>query len=315
VVCAHTTRRLDDTLACLRAVADQREPPGEILVVVDHEAELQRALRARAPQRVTVLANAGARGLSDARNTGLRAARGVVVAFVDDDALPRPGWLAALIRPFADPAVAVTGGRAEPLWPDDAPTWFPAEFLWVVGCSYVGMVDDGPVRNVIGCNMAFRRDAFAAAGGFDPGIGRLGSRPLGCEETELCIRIRRACPGSTVVAVPDAVVDHHVSGARLRSRYFLSRCWHEGLSKALVARLTSGDEALSAERAYVTRTLPRGVARALREGAGATERLHAWTRGAAIVVGLAATTLGYLAGATVYRRRLMDAARPAPASA
>lgn len=307
-------RRLEDTLACLRAVADQRPAPAEILAIVDHEPELQRRLSAEAAAGVTVLANSGERGLSDARNTGLRAASGAIIAFVDDDALPRPGWLAALIRPFADPSVAVTGGRAEPLWPATVPAWFPPEFLWVVGCSYIGVVDDGPVRNVIGCNMAFRSDAFAAAGGFDPNVGRLGNRPLGCEETELCIRIRRALPGSAVVAVPDAVVDHRVSLDRVHPRYFVSRCWHEGLSKARVARLASGAEALSAERTYATRTLPHGIARAVREGDTAAERVRACTRGAAIVVGLASTAFGYVAGATVFRRRLMVAGRPAPAS-
>lgn len=312
VVCAHTMRRLDETLGCLRAVRAQAEPPGEIVVVVDHEPELQRILQERAGGAVTVVANAGTRGLSDARNTGVRTARGTVIAFLDDDALPRAGWLVALLRPFADPQVFVTGGRAEPLWPGAPPPWFPDEFLWVVGCSYRGMVDDGPVRNVIGANMAFRREAFAAAGGFDPKVGRLGSRPLGCEETELCIRVRRALPGARVVAVPDAIVDHHVSADRLRPRYFASRCWHEGLSKARIARLAPGGEALASERTYATRTLPAGVARALADIGRGGRPAAAGGRAAAIVAGLATTTLGYAAGATVLRRQLAVVPGTAP---
>jgi len=311
VVCAHTMRRLDETIACLRAVIGQEQPPGEVIVVVDHEPDLQRELTTHSGLPVTVVANDGRRGLSDARNTGLRFARGAVIAFVDDDAVPREGWLAALVRPFADPQVAVTGGRAEPLWPEAAPRWFPEEFLWVVGCSYRGMVDDGPVRNVIGCNMAFRREALAAAGDFDPNVGRLGSRPLGCEETELCIRVRRTLPGARVVAVPDAVVDHHVSADRVRPRYFASRCWHEGLSKARIARLVSGGEALSSERTYATRTLPAGVGRAIADGRHAGRRRAAAGRSAAIVGGLTAAALGYAAGATVYRRQLTVAPRTA----
>jgi hypothetical protein len=168
------------------------------------------------------------------------------------------------------------------------------------------------VRNVIGCNMAFRREAFAAAGGFDPAIGRLGSRPLGCEETELCIRVRRALPGTRVVAIPDAIVDHHVSADRVRPRYFASRCWHEGLSKARIARLAPGGEALASERTYATRTLPAGVARAIGDARCSGGRRAAGARGAAIVGGLTATVLGYAAGATVYRRRLAVAPGAAP---
>lgn len=304
VVCAHTMRRLDETLACVRAIEGQEQPPHELILVVDHEPDLQRALAQRVGVRVRVIANAGRRGLSDARNTGLRLARGDIVAFVDDDAVPRPGWLAALVRPFTDESVMVTGGRAEPLWPDVAPRWFPDEFLWVVGCSYRGMTEDGPVRNVIGCNMAFRGSAIGIVGGFDPDVGRLGRRPLGCEETELCIRVRRSIPGAQVVAVPDAIVDHHVSADRLRPRYFASRCWHEGLSKARIARLSTSAEALSSERRYVTRTLPRAVVRAA-AGVGCAGAGHvAAGRVSAIVGGLLSTTLGYAAGATIYRRRL-----------
>jgi len=312
VVCAHTMRRLDETVACVLAVLGDEEPPGEVIVVIDHEPELQREITVRLDPAVRVLANTGTQGLSDARNSGLRAATGSIVAFIDDDATPRRGWLRALARPFTDADVVVTGGRAEPVWPDRAPAWFPAEFLWVVGCSYHGMTDDGPVRNVIGCNMAFRREAFDITGGFDPSVGRLGSRPLGCEETELCIRIGRALPGSRVVAVPDAIVDHHVSADRVHPRYFLSRCWHEGLSKARIARLSSGGEALSSERAYATRTLPGGIARAVRDSLRPGQSRAAAARAAAIIVGLATTALGYLAGVTIFRRRLAVTPMEAP---
>lgn len=313
VVCAHAMRRLDETLSCLRAIGEQERPPAEVILVVDHEPGLQRALAGQARAGVTVVANTGRRGLSDARNTGLRVARGDIVAFVDDDAVPRPGWLAALVRPFADATVAVTGGRAEPLWPGDAPRWFPDEFLWVVGCSYRGMTDDGPVRNVIGANMAFRAAALGMVGGFDPDVGRLGSRPLGCEETELCIRIRRSIPGAQVVAVPDAIVDHHVSADRLQRRYFASRCWHEGLSKARIARLSTSAAALSSERRYVTRTLPRGIARAAVDARCAGSRQAAAGRATAIVGGLASTAVGYAAGSTIYRRQLAVGAGPVTA--
>src|SRR5439155_54307 len=77
----------------------------------------------------------------------------------------------------------------------ERPTWHPPEFGWVVGCSYRGLpVEPAPVRNLIGCNMSMRRELFDAVGGFTHGIGRIGTIPLGCEETEWCIRVRQRFP-------------------------------------------------------------------------------------------------------------------------
>lgn len=303
VVCAHTMRRLDVTVRCVRAVLAQVPAPDEVVVVVDHNDELRAALAERLPPAVRIVGSVGPNGLSTARNVGIGHAAGAVIAFVDDDALPRSGWLAALLEPFADERVVATGGHAEPRWEAPRPEWFPDEFLWVVGCSYRGMVADGPVRNVIGCNMAFRAEAFARAGVFDPGIGRLGSRPLGCEETELCIRVRRELPGTEVMAVSRAVVDHAVTAERVTPRYFLDRCWSEGLSKALVSQLAAGD-ALSSERAHAARTIPAGLAHALRQVVRGPHRRGALARGGALSGGLAAATAGYAAGRTVLRARL-----------
>ncbi len=87
-------------------------------MVVDHHAglaERARAAFAAAPD-VVVLDNDRRRGLSGARNTALAhlGARPDVVVFLDDDAAARPGWLAALLAPYADPAVAAVGGVAVP---------------------------------------------------------------------------------------------------------------------------------------------------------------------------------------------------------
>lgn len=62
--------------------------------------------------------------------------------------------------------------------------WLPREFMWTVGCSYRGLPTfPTAIRTPIGDNMSFRRSAFTQAGPFTEGIGRLGTTPLGCEET------------------------------------------------------------------------------------------------------------------------------------
>ncbi|MEA2272685.1 MAG: hypothetical protein QOI98_1393 [Solirubrobacteraceae bacterium] len=300
MVCAYTEQRWDHVVAGIEALSAQTLAPAQVVLSVDHNDDLQRRAHDAFPG-VDVVANAHEPGLSGARNTGMSQAKGDIVAFLDDDARPEPTWLETLAAAFDDPDVVGVGGVVLPEWVEGArPAWLPAEMYWVVGCSYIGLpIDVAEIRNPIGANMAFRREALRAAGGFVEGIGRVGTVPLGCEETELAIRIRRMT-GGVVLHVPGALVHHHVPAARVTGRYFLSRCWSEGLSKALVARHTGPQAALASERAYALTTLPLGVARGL--GDAIRGDAAGLARAAAIVTGLAVTTTGYLRGASGRRR-------------
>ena len=295
VICAYTERRWDDLGAAVRSVAEQSPAPVEILVVCDHNDALLERVQTELPGVVAV-ASEGPRGLSGARNAGVRAAHGEVIAFLDDDAVAAPGWLGCLLEPYADPHVIGVGGTIEPLWPGRRPAAMPAEFDWVVGCTYRGVpITRQPVRNLIGANMSIRRDVFDAIGGFRGDVGRVGTRPVGCEETELCIRARRALPGSRLVFEPRARVYHRVTSERVGARYFRARCWSEGRSKAVVARHAGRDDALSTERTYVRTVLPRGIARGLRD-AVAHRDAAGLARAAAIVAGVVITAAGYATG-------------------
>jgi glucosyl-dolichyl phosphate glucuronosyltransferase len=314
VICAHTQERWHDTLAAVASVGGQILPPQETIVVVDHNPVLYDRLRAALPD-VTVVENREAPGLSGGKNTGVAVSRGEVVAFLDDDAVAEPGWLKFLVDSYAEPGVAGVGGLTLPLWETRRPSWFPAEFDWVVGCTYVGMPPSrAPVRNLLGGNASFRRDVFAAVGGFDSGIGRSRhKRPLGCEETEFCIRLHQRVPGSVLLFDHRAVIWHRVPAARCSFSYFRARCYAEGLSKALVTGSVGTGDGLSAERRYATRTLPRGVLRGLAD----CVRGHpaGLGRAGAIATGLAAATAGYSAGSlsALKRRRGTPGSPPPPA--
>jgi hypothetical protein len=112
--------------------------------------------------------------------------------------------------------------------------------------------------------MAMRRHVFARVGGFSSGLGRVGRTPLGCEETELCIRYTQEYPDERFVMAREAVVEHLVPAWRLTWRYFLARCWAEGISKAAVASLVGSASGLAAERHYMVRSLPRVLVQSLR---------------------------------------------------
>ena len=299
VICAHDDARFAMLLAAVRSAREQMPPPAEVIVVIDHNEPLRARVTEALPS-VRVIPNTGAPGLSGGRNTGLRAASAEIVAFIDDDATARPGWLAALTAGYEHPNVLGVGGTIAPAWQSGQPSWFPDEFLWVVGCTYRGYpTGKAQVRNLIGCNMSFRRQVFDVAGGFRHGVGRGRGLPLGCEETELCVRAAAVIPGGIFVHQPEAAVDHVVPDARARLSYYLVRSFSEGLSKAYVVRLVGANQGLATERSYLHRTLSRAVARNLRPTA------RRWARGAAragmIVAGLVAFGLGYLWGHVRFR--------------
>ncbi|MFF9130615.1 glycosyltransferase [Streptomyces sp. NPDC014776] len=308
VVCVYTEDRWEDILAAVSSVGAQSYPALETLLVVDHNPALRDRLAREYKEtpRVRVLANTGPRGLSAGRNTGIAAARGEVIAFLDDDAVAERDWLRHFAEGYADPRVMAVGGRTVPVWASGRrPAWFPEEFDWVVGCAYKGLPRGrARVRNVLGGNASFRRTAFDAAGGFATGIGRDGDRrPLGCEETELCIRLSRARPDAVLLLDDRAVIHHRVPAARERFGYFRTRTYAEGLSKALVARSVGADKGLESERRYTTRVLPAGVARGLRDAL--LGRPGGARRAGAIVAGVLTAAGGYVVGSVRARRGAM----------
>ncbi|HEY2297771.1 MAG TPA: glycosyltransferase [Jatrophihabitans sp.] len=290
VVCAYTERRWDDLHTACTTADEQLHDGDQLLLVVDHNDTLLDRARDLLPG-VEVLANTHQRGLSGARNTALEKVTGEIVVFLDDDAVPRAGWLDALRAPYRDPQVFGVGGWAVPAWPHgDRPEHLPPELDWVVGCSYRGLPETaGPVRNLMGCNMSLRREVFDLVGGFDESIGRVGTTPLGCEETQLCIRLRQARPDVELLLEPSAVVDHTVSADRLTWSYLLRRSYAEGVSKALIGT-DVGSDAMTSELAYTRRVLPAAVLREL-------IRLARGDRGAAgAAVAVPATLAGFGAG-------------------
>jgi glucosyl-dolichyl phosphate glucuronosyltransferase len=294
VICAYTERRWDDLVAAVESAAAQGAS-AEVVLVIDHNPALLERAKSRWPEH-RVLPNSGAQGLSGARNTGTEAAEHDLVAYLDDDARADALWLAPLVEAIDAPDVVGVGGRAEPVWPDRQPPFLPRELNWIVGCTFTGQPTSlAEVRNVMGCSMLFRRAPVLEVGGFSTDTGRVGSIPLGGEETDLCIRLRRADADRRILFEPRSFVNHRVSPDRVRWAYLVRRSFYEGVSKAVLSRRLGAGDALASERRYSTVVLPRAVVRSLLRGRPVAA--------AGIIVAFAATVAGYLYGPLASRLR------------
>ncbi len=300
IICAYTEARWHDLVAAVESLHAQSKPPREVIVVVDHNQHLLERVRAELPG-IVVVENSETQGLSGARNSGIAVARGALLAFLDDDATAEPDWLARLYQCFEDPRVLGVGGTVVPAWSSKPPHWFPRQFYWVIGCSYQDLPEKPiVVRNPFGGCACYRREVFEVVGGFRTGIGRVGTLPMGCEETELCIRANQHWPQKIFLYEPQARIHHHIPLARASWHYFRMRCFAEGLSKATVAQFVGSKDGLATERTYIIRTLLGGMVRGVMDGI-----LHldvtGFAQAGAIAAGLTITVAGYSTGVMAQR--------------
>jgi cellulose synthase/poly-beta-1,6-N-acetylglucosamine synthase-like glycosyltransferase len=315
VVSTYDEKRFEDLSACVASLKIQVEPPLETIVVVDHNEALLERTRKTFPA-ARVIPNRRPRGLAGARNSGIEAAGGEVIAFIDDDARAEPDWLRELETCFEDTRTVGAGGALLPRWEGPEAAWLPREFYWVFGCSYIGLPEGrGPVRNPIGANMAVRASVLEEVGGFREGGGEgaadapselrargvvraAGNIP---DDTDLAIRVKQQLPEGVWLYQPSARVLHTVTPERATLGYYVRRCYEEGVGKANLAREVGAGDGLSSESRHLTHVLPAGVLRGFRDLLrGDPEGI---LRAGAIVLGLAAVGAGFLAGGLAARRR------------
>jgi glucosyl-dolichyl phosphate glucuronosyltransferase len=295
IICAYTEERWAELINAVESVQHQTLPASEIILSIDHNVGLYQRARQYFPERIRIVQNSGPKGLSGARNSGIAASKGSILAFLDDDAIAAPDWLSMLCTHFDSENVLGVGGSVHPSWPGETAAWFPEEFLWVIGCSYKGLPEKTAViRNPMGGCMGLRREIFSGVGGFRDGIGRIGRIPLGCEETELCIRASQKWPERIFLYEPKSQIFHLIPAWRLNTSYFLSRCYAEGISKSYISYIIGHDDGLSSERTYTFQVLPAGVLKGLADGIRGD--LPGFARSFLILSGFSATVFGYLVG-------------------
>ena len=236
IVSTYTKDRWKDVLRCIESLKNQTIKPYEIILVLDPIDDLVNFYRDKLSNDIKIVKSDGF-GLSKARNKGVLEAKGDIIAFIDDDAWADKFWLERMVKNYSDREVYGVGGRIIPVFEDRRPKWLPQELDWIVGCSYKGMPEvKSEIRNPIGANMSFRREAFEIAGLFKEEVGRYGKKLLSGEEAEFAMRLKKITPNVKIIYDPSAVVYHRVPKSRTKLRYALKRAFYEGYSKALLSR-------------------------------------------------------------------------------
>lgn len=290
IITTYLMDRWDWLQECIESAQSQAVPALEIIVVVDHNQDLLERIVREFPGVVAV-PNIGGRGVSGARNSGVKASRGEVVAFLDDDAVVTPEWLRTLLRHIVQPNVVGVGCYSDGLWENPCPSWFPSEFGWTIGVSYAGLPEEPTaVRNVWTCAMLVKRSAFEVVDGFREDFGKIGNRSLP-EDTDLCLRIAAVQDNAVWMWDPAKVMKHRVPAKRAKFTYVLSQCFLQGWGKAAMARMDGFDESTSSERSYALRTLPAGIARGLADTAKGD--VSGLARSGAITAAFSVAVAGY----------------------
>ncbi len=261
-----THNRAETLALTLQSVlAQQADIPFEVIVVDNNSTDRTREVVEEFARKATVEVRyvfEPVQGSSAARNAGIAVSRGEVIAFLDDDVIASPGWLAALAEAYAElPDAWCIGGRVTLQLPAQLPSWLvPLDGLLA---SYLSQQDLGPEvvrieypRGLISANLSVRREALERVGGFCGRLGRFRERLLCGEDIELCHRIQRA--GGGVYYCGAASVVHLVPSGRLTKTFFRRRAYWQGRTEAVLSRrrgvaLQGAKDALKAAALYTAK--------------------------------------------------------------
>lgn len=304
IVCAYSPDRwepLQEAVASLRGQSFDGEV--RVGIVIDGDEQLCELAtdEYNSDGDVFVYCNNGSVGVSTSRNNGVEQLDSDVdvVAFMDDDAVARPDWIAQLVETYEETDTVAVGGRMVAEWVEREPRFLPEEHYWLIGVNGRDLAEPGEeVRNTFASNMSFRYNVFRELGGFADSIGRRDDANLQGEEPELGARLR-AEYGHGMVYNPDAVVAHKIFPYRLEFRWLVDRAFWQGYSKRAIDSLTfetSADAESSFLRYLLIKAAPRRLWELVREpsvtAAGQLGMLFAITA----IVGV-----GYLYGFAKYR--------------
>ena len=280
IVCTHSLDNKQNLMDTVDSILNQTIKDLEIIVVVDGSEELYKGITEvyDAEERVKVVAIKANMGICSARNTGINAAQGDLVAFSDDDAVAEKRWIENLVDTYQKLDAIAVGGKILPIWLSKEPDYFPDELGWLLGINYEGFDEERvvEVRNTFGPNMSFKKKVFEEIGLFTEefGFSKKGLSCLQGEEAEFALRMKREL-GQGVIYNPRAVVYHKIPAWKTERRTLLRRAFYQGYSKALLKRFSPSPDSLTTEGDYLKdiffKHIPRRIKRVFSTSNGVTE--------------------------------------------
>jgi glycosyltransferase involved in cell wall biosynthesis len=204
----------------------------EIVVVnnasTDDTDDVVEGVASRYPDHTIVLIHEERPGLSRARNAGLRSARGVYVAYIDDDAQAETGWLQRALEWFAHarPSPQVVGGPIRPLYDAPKPPWFQDKYETRTWGDAARSLQRG--ESFSGSNMIWNRAVIERVGGFNPSLGMKGRELSVGEESAAFDRLWRLVEQPVLWYDPDLIVYHWTDPNKMRPAYYLQRAFAAG---------------------------------------------------------------------------------------
>lgn len=230
-----TYNRCESLQSALNSVAASVLPQSvewEVLVVDNNSTDQTRKVVQefcnRSPHRFRYLFESQ-QGKSHALNSGIREARGNILAFMDDDVTVHPSWLQSLTAPLRSDEWAGAGGRIVPAWTFSPPRWLFADSYHAAGplvgfhpSPNAGRLKEAP----IGTNMAFRKKMFEKYGYFRTDLGPRPGSEIRNEDTEFGDRLLNG--GERLRYEPSALVFHPVTSDRINKKYFLKWWFNKG---------------------------------------------------------------------------------------
>jgi glucosyl-dolichyl phosphate glucuronosyltransferase len=254
-VCTHARPRY--LAACLDSLRAQTSDPDRFEIVVVDSGSPPEAAAAIASLAASLpnarLLRLDRPGVSAARNAGARAASGNYAAYIDDDAVAAPDWVAQIRRVILeeDRPPAVLGGRVLPVWERPLPAWWPASLKGVLsiieheGRGEYRTPDLPPGLAPWTVNMVVERAAMLEAGGFDERLGRHGGILLSDEDKQLAWRLQAS--GRPARYDSRILVHHSIQAERMTPEWLIDRLYWQGFSTVLTRRLLRDEETVGSE--------------------------------------------------------------------
>lgn len=290
-----------DLVDAIDSLLNQSYADIEVVVVIHTNKNLyEEIVKAYGAQnKVKVVFSERSLGAYAARNTGIKAARGDVLAFIDDDAVADEGWVENLVNTYQELDAIAVGGKILPIWLPSKPAYFPEELYWLVGVTHKGFAEDKlvEIRNAFGPNMSFKREVFEQVGLFNENLGfaKRGTSYIQAGEAEFSLRMTSKF-GVGVIYNPEAIVCHKIPISKARLKLLLKRSFYQGYSKVLLQKLGPSPGSISTEKSHLKDLLLKYIPQRIKTVLTGPNRVAQIKQLLVLVSSIVAVGLGFVYG-------------------